>query len=417
MIFIILIILLSPFEKNPYLLLHAGSNFTVIKLLGIFGVFWAVWTSMTSSSQIGLFRGGTAKALVAYSLLLFASSLVSSVESSFALSRLIGVLTLFFIFLSIVRVEQQLRIAIFFLASEFVFVFPYAMRQLLRFDSNRLGVGVFEANYYALSLVVFFPLVFALLLLEKRPYYRVYWLAAVSIYVVSIVLTGSRGGFAGFGAAVIMIAARYGRRRVLVLAAFAVMATSVVVVMPNPLRDRLVGTFDESQSVGGLRASNDSRLASLEAGFQLFRDSPITGVGLGRFKPEMARLGYGLEARMAHNTYLELAAESGLFGVALFLSIIGATYWSLSRAQGLSRQLGFEYGESMAYAFKASLAGWTVGAVFLSAQYEKSLWLVVFSAMCLVRVVAERAAKESHKAGAGLPPRAEAIASLDAGRT
>src|SRR5690606_26909451 len=58
------------------------------------------------------------------------------------------------------------------------------------------------------------------------------------------------------------------------------------------------------------------------AGVALFRDNPIVGVGSGGFA-EAVRPYLG-EARTAHNAFLNVAAQTGVIGLALFVATLAA---------------------------------------------------------------------------------------------
>jgi O-antigen ligase len=91
---------------------------------------------------------------------------------------------------------------------------------------------------------------------------------------------------------------------------------------------------------------------------------------------------------LAHNTYIELAAELGLPALAAFLFLIWRTFRSLRRAERRAVAAGRETVARTAIAFQASLVGYLVGAFFLSAQYENFFWLIVFLSVCIERIAA-----------------------------
>src|SRR6202158_6464277 len=67
----------------------------------------------------------------------------------------------------------------------------------------------------------------------------------------------------------------------------------------------------------------------------MIKAHPFTGVGLGNFKPLMPRYveaGTNITVdTLAHNMYIEVAAELGLPALLVFLGIICFTYRSLVR--------------------------------------------------------------------------------------
>ena len=71
--------------------------------------------------------------------------------------------------------------------------------------------------------------------------------------------------------------------------------------------------------------SNIERLESNKAAIDMFRDNWLIGVGMGNYTTELAKINPDRPAYFyhpAHNVYLLIAAEIGIFGIALFLYLI-----------------------------------------------------------------------------------------------
>jgi O-antigen ligase len=112
---------------------------------------------------------------------------------------------------------------------------------------------------------------------------------------------------------------------------------------------------------------------------------PWAGVGIGNFKPMM--LEYREEGStvdsMAHNTYLEMAAELGLPGLAVYLAILGSAYWTLRQVRRRPLRSTPPLARHAALALQAGLLGYAVASFFLSAEYQKLFWFMIFLSMCL----------------------------------
>jgi O-antigen ligase len=92
------------------------------------------------------------------------------------------------------------------------------------------------------------------------------------------------------------------------------------------LRETRVTPAEET----GARAADAERLDVAVATLTMFRDAPVLGVGPGGFraafpayKPALVRLFYD----HAHNDWVQLLAERGLIGAALWAAAVGATMW------------------------------------------------------------------------------------------
>ncbi|HEX8820709.1 MAG TPA: O-antigen ligase family protein [Archangium sp.] len=124
-------------------------------------------------------------------------------------------------------------------------------------------------------------------------------------------------------------------RRVAVPACAAVLGLAVLALTLNaPLRERFLNSNTEQGS--------GSRSALLETGLCAVRESPVTGVGPGRFQarlwatpdmPQQAREHPG----KAHNQFVSMAAETGVPGAMLFVVLLGWLAWHfpLRRPEGL----------------------------------------------------------------------------------
>jgi len=121
---------------------------------------------------------------------------------------------------------------------------------------------------------------------------------------------------------------------------------------------------------------------------------PLTGVGLGNFKAAMVSYKDPNEPiiSIAHNTYLEIAAEMGVPTLVLFLALIGISCASLERARRRALRLRSALLGQMALGMEAGVFGFAVSIFFLSAEYQKLFWLVILLSMGLPALLEGRAA-------------------------
>jgi O-antigen ligase len=134
-------------------------------------------------------------------------------------------------------------------------------------------------------------------------------------------------------------------------------------------------------------------------------DNPLFGVGPLNFK-SLSTQYTGLEiGNIAHNSFLEVAAEFGLPVLVIFVTLLVATFRILNGATrlGVTRQ-----GRTLAgwaEGLRSGLTGFLVSACFISAQYEKMLWLTVFVTIVLGRFAMElRAVEAAEISGEEEPP-------------
>jgi O-antigen ligase len=381
---LLLMIFIMPYENSPYLFFGSSflgifQDFTVIKLLGLLGFGWAMLRMAAGEIPSGL---GSPQAR--FFLLFFLGVVVSSLFSGsgfLAVSRYLAFLVFLPFVLMAVRTERDVKRVIYAMVLSYTLVFPYAVRQMIRYDA-RLGTGLYESNYFAALLLVVIPVALVLARQATTRAHKFGWIAAAAVLVVSLFLTSSRGGLLGLLVAGMLFA--YRRRGM--LGVFGLLAAIVVglTVLPTDLGERALATVQGEQvTAGGLEASNRAHTALFWAGMQMINESPLTGVGPQNFK-ELSQRYTGLDqAYIGHNTYLEIAAEMGLPIISLFVMMLLSTFGALKR---VSR--GGEHDDLAGWAegLRYGLLGFLVAGAFISAQYEKLLWIVVFLSIAMERV-------------------------------
>jgi O-antigen ligase len=261
---------------------------------------------------------------------------------------------------------------------------------MIRFG-DRLGVGVYETNYLAAIIVLMVPMAFVLSSQAQLAVRRALWAGAGLVLVLMVFLTSSRGGFIGLLAAGMMFV--YRRRGLGGALAVLLLLLASALLLPTDLGSRALATIfqDGSDLPAGLEQSNRAHVALFWAALRMIADSPIIGVGPLNFKT-LSTLYTGLhQGNIAHNTFLEIAAEFGLPALAVFLLLLVATLLTLGRASRLDGSPEARELAGWAEGLRSGLVGFLVAGCFISAQYEKVLWLAVFLTIVLGALAAHRA--------------------------
>lgn len=399
---LLLIVFIMPFEASPYLQIadsFAGiPDFTVIKLLGLLGFAWALLKIATGDGG-GLFSSPPARLLVAFYFGLLVAAFVWG-SGYVALVRYLAFVLFLPVVLVAVRTYEDLRKVLTAMALSLILVFPYGVRQMIRFDS-RFGTGLHESNYLAANLLLVIPLAFVLARQQATQGRRLAWMAGGGVLLVSLFLTSSRGGFLGLVVAGLLFA--YRQRGVGAAAGLLVALTIAPFLLPTDLGTRTLGTLlEDVETPSGLEQSNRAHLALFWAGLRMIGDAPITGVGPENFK-DLSTLYSGLDrAYIGHNTYLEIGAELGLPVLAVFLALVAATFTTLRRASRLDGTAERRHLAQWADALRTGLLGFLVAGFFISAQYEKRFWLTVFLSIAVDRVARALPRPEAAEPAAGV---------------
>jgi len=274
-------------------------------------------------------------------------------------------------------------------------------------DPGRVAIG--NANETAASLVMGGTLAAALAFtLRGKPVLRLLTAIAVPLCVFAVFLTLSRGGLVALGASLVAAIVVAGRRRGVVLgvAAAAVLATIIY-----------FGAFASVEARGRILEleGGTGRTDIWTVGWRMAQDQPLLGVGAGNFP--VASIHYLLEPgalmrtdfivdnpKVAHNTYLNVLAELGLVGLALFLAIVALPMWWAARAVGFAALAGDRQLEVLARAMVVVIVGLLAADFFGSRQYSKQLWLLL--SLCPVLLQISRAELASRRAGGAAAERA-----------
>ncbi|MDN6604656.1 O-antigen ligase [Brevibacterium sp.] len=145
----------------------------------------------------------------------------------------------------------------------------------------------------------------------------------------------------------------------------AVVAVAAVCLLLSGAVDAL---FEDSRGTG---FETDIRFQLWQAAWELWKTSPIFGVGLGQFVGSAAGfIDHGAEGVIAHSTYLSMLSETGLVGFVLFMLVPVHVGVALVRDRSTGSRL-----------FGGSLLSVLVMAASLNLQNSRSLWVLLALAL------------------------------------
>ena len=378
----------------------------------VFALLGALFLSATLSSEPQLSRGALPLYLSEGLLLYLLVS--NAVRTTHILNRVVWILILAGSLLGALSVYQELTHSY---ANDFggfaqvdrletgggFNIAPESDEKVLR---PRLGGPLGSENRYAQILAVLLPL--ALLRVFREPSKRLRVVAAGGSLLITggILLTFSRGAAVALAATLaLMVLFREIRVRHFALL-LAVLTAFVLFVVPDYVV-RLSSLEGATASPLSSEPSSDVDSAILgrqtenQAAWQTFLDHPLVGVGPGVYFREYSReyanrlgLRYLGSERRAHSLYLELAADTGMLGLAAFFGMVGATMIYLYRSARLWRPHDPQRA-MLASSFLFALVAYLTTAAFLHLSYQRYFWVLLGLANAVIWTL-RREADEQH---------------------
>ena len=400
--------ILTFFERVPGC---ASSGLTLVKVAGI--VLAAAWLLTVLNRERRaplLFRDHP---LLAYAALLFlgwaASSLLWAEDGEaarFSLFRLAQ--TLLFLFIAYTAISER-RHVLWVVGAFVAGAFLSAVLGLAgasepdRVDlttTTRLTGGIEDPNELAAIIVP--ALAFAAFALGaiRAPLVRWMLLSSVVVFALALFMTQSRGGIVALAATfltAILLSGRFRPRALALVLVVSALGVSYYTLVAPPESIERISQFTSDGGTG--------RTDLWSVAVEMAKDNPVLGVGVSNFEevePRYAASSVNLERvefvvdnpKVAHNTYLEVLAELGAIGLAAFAAVVLGPLVLAARAVRTFARAGDGEMEVLARGFLVGVLGMLAAFLFISAQYEKQLWLLLAVAAALLTVARRSAPLE-----------------------
>jgi O-antigen ligase len=268
-----------------------------------------------------------------------------------------------------------------------------------------------DPNALAGLIVGLLPFLIAAIRFTRMIAARVVLLSVLALALATLVVTGSRASMLALVAIGIYYVLR-SKHRILSFACFVAVGCVIWVGMPTPYRQRYLSPVRYAQGEE-LDASNELRLQIWRAGWRMFLDHPVLGVGAGQFGTAYGTVYSGREHgpwMRPHNLLIQVGCELGLAGLLIFgyfLFQIVKTNRSLLQLKGKNpSKLNYE----VAVACGALLAGVSIASIFGHTLY-RPYWYLLGGLVAANRFVADQVEKSElgNAPGESLEPRPEEV--------
>lgn len=398
MILFYILIAVMPFVNPPIVWLLVGSTAT-FKILGTLCVFYALIDILRRGSIPAYFRTWQARFFAALVVLAAVSFFTRGYGHFFPNSALliyVDLVVFFFVTIALVHSPKRLRWALFASAVGIAYGSADIIREWVllhrTYEGYRSGDSVGDGNYFSTSAALILPFVFLMIFRAKNSWEKLFFSGCLLLSLPAIMLTGSRGGSLAVATSFLYVI-WHSRYRLRNLTLITLLVLPLAVFVPASPIHRFLHPRERGFS------TEEFRLQAWMAGLRMFETHPFFGVGLGNFKilmPKYADPGVQIDT-IAHNSYVECLAELGPAGLFLFVAIAYCAFRSLRKVRKRTRSSSPSSTLYLtALALESGLLGYMVGALFLSAEYEKLLWVVIFLSICLPRLVSPGPRAKQH---------------------
>jgi len=294
----------------------------------------------------------------------------------------------------------------------FASVTIYSVVVIARFsavdEDGRMGdLYYYDANDFATLVATALPL--GLYFLHRARHFSGWLLALASLAVLTLafVRSGSRGGFVAAIAVGIFVVLRYRaiplRWRIGVTA----LVTLIVLGAAGAQYWSRMGTILSDEDYN--RTHDSGRFKIWERGVGYMLRFPVLGVGPANFATaegtlsdmaERAQYGVGVRWNAAHNSYVQVGAETGVPGLVMYLAMILTTFGALRAVTRRATGPANRHLRELASALTASVIGFAVGAFFLSLAYQEMFFTLLALGVGLHKIARININQEHQEHGA-----------------
>jgi len=395
MILFYILIFCLPIPKHQILSLQLGPV-TVLKWFGILCLLAAIFQMLRTGSCPPLSRLIPSGWYLLFFVIAVGSCVVHDGLSAFGQGAFMYTLSAFSLYIvttTMVSDSKSLRWTVLVALGSIAWGSLYVIRQWQQYHSVYPGFRTWgglsdDPNYYAVTVVLWLPLVLAWLMSKRPRWEKWFCTGSICVMLLGFMFAASRGGFLGLLGALLFLIWN-SRNRLRNFTVVAVLLLPLFIGPRQSVLDRLINPDASDQE------SSNYRLQLWEAAENSFLQHPIFGVGMGHYVPKIHKNGAEivLPFHVAHNTYIDLTADLGLVGLIPFLGILIGSLINLQRIRRRAATTDNLPVRQIVLGLQAGLIGYMICAFFLSTIWLQVMWFAVFLSMCLTRIERLKVAK------------------------
>ena len=223
--------------------------------------------------------------------------------------------------------------------------------------------------------------------------------------ILTIMSTGSRGGFLAMSVTLLIMAMKTRFKVPALVGIFLVGLLALLLAPPEYIeRLRSIGRASED-------ASAQARFISWQVAANMIKAHPVLGIGFQNMLFEFPRYLTGvyipegtkvIENHVAHNSYLQIWAESGTLAYLVFMFMLVSTITRMRRVTKAVKGTDEEWASCYSRAIEVTFYGYMIGATFLNRAHFDLVYQLIAVGVALpgiVLVERGRAANRRRRAG------------------
>jgi len=391
-----ILVAVSPMPNHPWFE-EPVAGMTVVKWLGIICCCYAAYRMLKNRRLPALFGSWEARCFLILFGIVTLSYFTASNTAGLTFSPMasfVSYVLLFFTTLCVVNTYERLHNALLASIAGAALASLYVIREYQASGGTNMRPGYIagDSNYFATCTLLVMPL--AVYFAQVKSHRLLRWGCAISLLLmlVAFTLASSRGGLIGLCVTIgyMIVTSSHSRKKAILIA---------VLVMPmflfspaSPLARILHPDFGDD--LGAQVRRDFWRL-----GFDMIRNHPVTGIGLGNFTAQSFSTTPGAEDKhgLACNTFLELTAELGFPGLLAYCGIVAGALYSSGRLRREGQRRKDMLLQHTGQALQAGLLGFSAAAIFVSAQYQKPFWVMVALTATVPRLLQQKSQKQKRQ--------------------
>lgn len=418
---LLVLIFYLPFQ----IALNVSQNIDLASSRALIGGFFAIWLAKSLAAKKVNIVFGAITALVLAFMVLAALSAVFSIEPDRSYIRLLyflSIIPLYFVAADYLNSAAAIRkvfliiaasgfIAAFLGIIQFAGQFVFGIDPVVDFMAKNIAPVFYGQSFSAavlanpswlvniggetyLRAISLFPdphmfafylglvIPLALVILLRPDIFKLSSSAKILIFFINIVLflalgfTFSRAGYIGalFGiGAIFALNWRFLDKKIkLAVSGISIVILIVFLSSSNLIVSRFFAVFNLSEG------SNSERLVNWSQAIKIIEDHPLTGVGVGSYSLAVDPQSSSRSAITAHNTYLDIAAEMGIFALLAWVLLLGLAMKKLYKTcKAKNNGISGEENSALSAGVFGALAWFSVQAVFDTAIYSPTLFAIL----------------------------------------